>query len=99
MPNSTKSPSMRQEIFDQGLSTETISAYLLCCGLADQNSTISTRNLAGIWNASRTLLDEGLNTLEQRGILRKIISDREDNHIYQLTDVTAWQAPDAPPSE
>lgn len=96
MPQLPSVPSMRQEIFRQKLSTETISVYLLCCGLADQQTTISTRNLADIWNASRELLFEGLNTLEDRGILRKVLSDMEDNHVYRLTDIAAWNTSDNP---
>jgi hypothetical protein len=36
-------------------------------------------------------LFEGLKELEERRILRKIISDKEENDIYQLAHVEKWK--------
>jgi hypothetical protein len=44
-----------------------------------------------MWNGTEALLIEGLKDLEERHILRKIISDREEKNIYQLTDVKDWK--------
>jgi len=82
---------MNQEIFNLDLSVETVSVYLICCNLSDNNTVISTKNLSSMWNGTEALLIEGLKDLEERNILRKIISDREERNIYQLSDVKDWK--------
>jgi len=82
---------MNQKIFQMGLSTETVSLYLLCCGLADSGATLSTKNLLEIWNASPEAMHESFLELENRGIVLKIISDGKASHVYKLTDVDAWK--------
>jgi hypothetical protein len=82
---------MNQKIFQMGLSTETVSLYLLCCGLADSGATLSVKNLIEIWNASPEAMNESFIELEERGIVLKIISDGKANHIYKLTDVEDWK--------
>lgn len=91
MNNDHTKPSMNQDIFKLGLSVETISVYLLCCGLTDQGAVISTKNLLGVWNGSPEALYEGIKILEERNILLKIISDREDKNVYKLTDIKSWK--------
>ena len=91
MNNDHTKPSMNQEIFKLGLSVETISVYLLCCGLADQGAIISTKNLLGVWNGNPESLYEGIKIIEERNILLKIISDREDKNVYKLTDIKSWK--------
>ena len=90
MVNQHQPPSMNQKIFSLGLSTETLSAYLMCCGLTDAGSTLSTTNMLEIWNGSEASLLEGLGTLEERKILKKIISDQDSRDIYILTDTADW---------
>jgi hypothetical protein len=82
---------MNQKIFQMGLSTETVSLYLLCCGLADSGATLSTKNLLEIWNSSPETMHASFVELEDRGIVLKIISDGKDNHIYRLTDEHNWK--------
>ena len=53
---------------------------------------ISTKNLSSMWNGAEALLLEGLKDLEEQNILRKILSDREGNNIYQLLDVKRWKS-------
>ncbi|MGD2028662.1 MAG: hypothetical protein PVG86_01890 [Desulfobacterales bacterium] len=84
-------PSMNQKIFKMGLSVETVSVYLMCCSLADTDTTISTKKLSEIWNGTRASLLEGLKDLEARSILHRIISDRAGNTVYQLSDVKNWK--------
>ena len=84
-------PSMNQLIFRMGLSVETISLYLLCCGLADAGRAITTQNLQQVWNDTPDALDEGLQTLEQKNILRRILSDGQDRSAYQLTGIEHWK--------
>ena len=82
---------MNQEIFNLDLSVATVSVYLICCNFLDNNTVISTKNLSSMWNGNEALLIEGLKDLEERNILRKIISDGEEKNIYQLSDVKDWK--------
>ena len=91
MVNQHKPPAMSQKIFNLNLSTETISVYLLCCGLTDAGATLSTAHMLEIWNGSETGLQEGLEDLEKRQIVRKIISDRDSRDIYILTNTADWK--------
>ena len=81
---------MNQKIFQINLSTESISTYLLCCGLADAGTTISTKNLIEIWNSSKETLPKSLEDLVEKRIIRKTLTDLEENAVYELTDVHAW---------
>lgn len=91
MDSHNQTPAMNQEIFTLDLPVETVSVYLICCNLSDNNTVISTKNLSSMWNGTETLLIEGLKDLEERNILRKIISDGEEKNIYQLSDVKDWK--------
>ena len=91
MVNQHQPPSMNQKIFSLDLSTETLSVYLMCCGLTDAGSTLSTHHMLEIWNGSEASLQEGLDTLEERKILKKIISDQDSRDIYILTNVAQWE--------
>ncbi len=83
--------SMNQKIFNVGLSVETISLYLLCCGLTDAGSTISKKNILEIWNSSEEELRESLHTLEEKNILLKILSDGKEHDVYKLVDAKQWK--------
>jgi len=91
MDSQNQTPAMNQEIFNLDLSVETVSVYLICCNLSDNNTVISTKNLSSMWNGTEALLIEGLKDLEERNVLRKIISDGEEKNIYQLADVKDWK--------
>ena len=91
MNSQNQTPAMNQKIFDLGLPVEAVSAYLLCCSLADADTVISTKNLSEMWNSTRESLFEGLKDLETRDILRMIISDRAGNNVYKLSDVKNWK--------
>ena len=92
MDSQNQTPAMNQKIFNIGLSVETVSVYLICCNLSDNDMAISTKNLSGMWNGGETLLLKGLKDLEEQNILRKILSDREGNNIYKLLDVKRWKS-------
>ena len=81
---------MNRKIFEMGLSTETVSLYLLCCGSADSGATLSTQNLLEIWNASPEAMNTSFLELENLGIVLKIISDGKTHHIYKLTNDDDW---------
>ncbi len=91
MDSQNQTPAMNQEIFNLDLSVETVSVYLICCNLSDNNTVISTKNLSSMWNGTEALLIECLKDLEERNVLRKIISDGEEKNIYQLSDVKDWK--------
>jgi len=82
---------MNQKIFQMGLSTETVSLYLLCYGLAEAGATLSTKNILDVWNASPEAMNASFLELEARGIVLKIISDGKSQHIYKLTDEHDWK--------
>lgn len=82
---------MRQQIFKIGLPVKTISAYLLCCGLEDADQTITTQQLLDIWNSSDEELDKALKDLEEKNIVKKIISDQKETNIYKLMDEKSWK--------
>jgi len=44
-----------------------------------------------MWNGTEALLIESLKDLEERNILRKIISDGKEKNVYQLSDVKDWK--------
>ncbi len=91
MTNQHQPPAMSQKIFSLNLSTETISVYLMCCGLTDAGSTLSTANMLEIWNGSEASLQDGLSALEERKIVKKIISDQDSRDIYILTNTADWE--------
>ena len=91
MDSQNQTPAMNQEIFNLDLPVETVSVYLICCNLSDNNTVISTKNLSSMWNGTEASLIEGLKDLEERNILRKIISDGEEKNIYQLSGVKDWK--------
>ncbi len=84
-------PLMNQMIFKIGLSVETISVYLLCCGLADAGNAITSKHLAEVWNGTQEALEEGLSALEDKCILSKIISDQADRNVYKVAGIRHWK--------
>ena len=87
----TKNTAMNQMIFKLDLSVETISVYLLCCSLEDMGEVISTKNLSNVWNSTNDLLNKGLDNLEKKNIVSKIISDRTENSVYKLQETSKWK--------
>ena len=85
-------PAMNQMIFRMQLPVETVSVYLLCCALSDEDLAISTKHLLERWNGAPEALEEGLKALEEKNVLRRIISDADRQNIYQLQDVDRWKA-------
>ena len=90
MQHDPGSSNMHQQIFKLGLSTESVSVYLLCCGLADEGKSISTKNLMEIWTGTPSSLKQSIRDLQERKILRMILSGGEENAVYQLTHVHEW---------
>ncbi len=86
-----KTPAMNQKIFELGLNVETVSLYLLCCGIVDAGESISSKNIENRWNSTREGLSKGLKELEDRRILKKILSNGEGSDVFKLADVKKWK--------
>jgi hypothetical protein len=84
-------PTMSQRIFKLGLPVETVSAYLLCCGISDLGEPITKKRLLEVWNSSKEALEQGLQDLENRHIIQRIISDREEKSVYKIIDEKKWK--------
>lgn len=80
---------MNQQIFQLGLTVETISAYLLCCALADEGRPLTRSDLLQVWTASPEALDRALAQLVGRAILEP--ADRQG--AYRLLPASAWRRP------
>jgi hypothetical protein len=70
---------------------ETISVYLLACGLADAGKPVTTKNLTELWNGTADSLDQGLRELEQRNIIARVLSDGNDRAAYKVAAVHHWK--------
>lgn len=81
--------SMNQLIFQLGLPTETVSVYLLCCGLSDEGLVVTRRELAKIWNGDAQMLDEGISDLVDRNIVRRGGSDQ--GSVLEVNPVGQWR--------
>jgi hypothetical protein len=91
MVSDTKAPSRDQRIFDLNLPTETISLYLLCCGIKDAGVTLTTKNILERWNGSEEAFQKAMKELEDRNIISRILSDGDKNDAFQIKDVHGWQ--------
>ena len=89
----TQTPAMSQEIFEMELAMETVSLYLLCCGLADVGIALSEKNILERWNGSEPELRSGLDQLVDRGILLRILSDQADRNVYRVAAPDHWKRP------
>jgi hypothetical protein len=78
---------MDRQIFKLGLSVETISAYLLCCALADEGRPLNRSSLLQVWNAAPETLDRALAELVERAILQSTDPAGE----YRVLPVSAWR--------
>jgi hypothetical protein len=84
---------MEQRIFKLGLSTETISVYLLCCGLAEEGTPITSATLGSVWNGTPAALGGSLAELKQRNILDEILADGGARKVYRLKEARRWREP------
>ena len=91
MPESHQGPSMNQRIFELGLPMETVSLYLLCCGILDADLTLSTKNILERWNGSEEDFRKSAQELEKRNILEKALSDGDGNDVFRVKDVHGWR--------
>jgi len=91
MPDTTPAAAMSRKIFELNLPVETVSLYLLCCGLFDAGSPVSISNLKTIWNGTETALKNNMDTLEKKHIVVKGPVEIENEAVYALTDPDQWK--------
>ncbi len=82
---------MRQRIFDLQLSVETTSLYLLFEGFSASKSNVSTQEIFKVWNSTETLFKKGLEELEERNVIARVLTDSEYNGYYRLVNNNRWQ--------
>ncbi len=82
---------VNQKIFQMGLTMETVSVYLLCCGLAEAGAALSFKSLAEVWNGTPSQLRDGLKELETRNVLQVIVSDSGEHSFYRLAKGDQWK--------
>ena len=85
-------PSMNQMIFKLDLPMETVSVYLLCCGLTDAGKSLTLNNLLEVWNSTREKLEEGLGLLEEKNIVKPFLADGSKNRAFKLVDPHRWRS-------
>ncbi|CAB5088684.1 hypothetical protein D3OALGA1CA_757 [Olavius algarvensis associated proteobacterium Delta 3] len=81
---------VNQKIFNLGLSVETISLYLLCCGMAGTGIAITRQRLREKWNSSDNALARSLGELESMSILQPESPGMDDATAYILTEDEIW---------
>jgi hypothetical protein len=91
MDSKEHGPAMSQKIFNMGFSVETVSLYLLCCGLVDENTPVSLKKLANVWTLDSQALNQSLEDLENRNIIMKVVWDHNGNAAYKLIDLEKWK--------
>jgi hypothetical protein len=89
MNHQTPAPAMSQRIFKLGLPIETISVYLLCCGLQDTGAPLSFARLLPIWNSTPEALQDGLRLLCEKGVLA-VHSQAGEVAAYRIADESQW---------
>lgn len=91
MTDPKATPAMNQKIFQMGLSVETVSVYLLCCGLEESDTELTQAQLKEIWNGTAEQLEEGLKVLEGRGVIDRILSNPGGDAVFRLKPADRWQ--------
>jgi hypothetical protein len=91
MDSDQQMPSRNQRIFDLKLPTETISLYLLCCGIKDAGITLTSKNILERWNGSEEVFYQAMKELEYRNIISRILSNGNKNDAFQIQDVHNWR--------
>lgn len=82
---------MNQKVFEMGLNIEATSLYLLCAGFVDAGTPLTRKNLLEVWNSTEEIFDQSAAILENRNVLKKIVSDQEGNEAYRIIDHQRWK--------
>jgi hypothetical protein len=97
MDSPQRPPSREQRIFDLGLGVETVSLYLLCCGLTDAGQRLSLDTITPAWNLDRIALIDNLDVLIRHGILEADRAPDDEAARFELRPATHWNSPAKPP--
>lgn len=76
---------MDQRIFNQGLSVEATSLYLLLSSLSDQGVALVLERVEPIWNAEPETLGESFKELASRGI-----ASQDQAGTWRLNPASEW---------
>lgn len=79
---------MDQRIFEQGLSVEATSLYLLMTALSDQGTPLHREHLLTMWNSEKSALDRALIELAGRGI-----AEPQPGGQWALLPFDQWRQP------
>ncbi|MCG6894847.1 MAG: hypothetical protein LJE65_14685 [Desulfobacteraceae bacterium] len=94
MDHTGHNSAMDRRIFQMGFSVETVSVYLLVCGLEDAGTTLRRTEMKKRWNGSETELDRGLAELEEKSIVQRVLHStkgEDGDVVYRLTDPHSWR--------
>ena len=83
---------MDQRIFEQGLSVEATSLYLLLSALSDQGAPLTLERVEPIWNAEPETLGASFEELAERGI-----AGRDEAGAWHLNPASQWRTPQTAP--
>ena len=92
MPNAQSNSPVAQEIFQLGLPVETVSAYLLVCGLAADPAPVPHSRLLEVWNGAPAALDAAMAELARRAIV--VVEDGGAESAYRLQPPARWRPPE-----
>lgn len=77
---------MDQRIFNQGLSVEATSLYLLLSALSDQGTPLTLERVRPIWNAPEESLSTSFTELNGRGI-----AQQDETGAWHLNPAPQWR--------
>ena len=91
MTEGTFTSCMYQDIFHRGLPTETVSLYLLCCGLVDAGLSATRSAIAERWNAGDDQLAKSLEILMAEGILSANVGPQSPEPEFTVVAPKYWR--------
>ena len=91
MPDSASVSPVDQQIFRLDLPVETVSAYLLICGLTAEAGPPTHRRLLPVWNDTPAALETALAELTRRAIVAADTVGSETT--YRLRPAARWRRP------
>ncbi len=88
-----QNPSRHEQIFHRGLPVETVSLYLLCCGLLDAGIAATRRTIGERWNGGEDQLDRSIEILLSEGILKSESDSKGSAASFITTPPDHWRRP------
>lgn len=81
---------MDTKIFNQGLSVEAVSAYILICAIGDEGRPISRTAILERWNSSEDDLNQALGVLKNYNVIYLAPHCGELDQIWLLNGFHKW---------